>query len=154
VTVAQKDPATERQLVRRWLLLSAVLIVSVVLVLELVAGWAIRVAFGSDFVAATACTHWLLAASGILDFRRVLIAVLQGRNLGGQASAIELGLTPVVILGIVVASVHHSLVGVSFAMMAVGIVGCLLLGLAVARSAPGSRIRYVGAHSRLRQGRS
>jgi hypothetical protein len=36
-------------------------------------------------------------------------------------------------------------------MMAVGIVGCLLLGLAVARSAPGSRIRYVGAHASARR---
>jgi O-antigen/teichoic acid export membrane protein len=150
VTLAQKDPETERHLVRRWLLLSAVMIGSVVLVLELVAGWAIRVAFGNDFVAATACTHWLLAAAGFLDFRRVLIAVLQGRNLGGQASVIELALTPVVIVGIVIASMNDSLVGVSFAMMAVGIVGCLLLGLAVARSAPGSRIRYVGAHSQAR----
>jgi O-antigen/teichoic acid export membrane protein len=151
VTVAQRDPETERQLVRRWLLLSAILIGSVVLVLELVAGWAIRVAFGTEFVAATACTHWLLAAAGFLDFRRVLIAVLQGRNLGGQASLIELALTPVVILGIVIASANDSLVGVSFAMMAVGIVGCLLLGLAVARSAPGSRIRYVGAHASARR---
>ncbi|MDT4920197.1 MAG: hypothetical protein QOI15_1099 [Pseudonocardiales bacterium] len=153
VTVAQKDPEIERHLVRRWLLLSAILIGSVVLVLELIAGWAIRVAFGEQFVAATACTHWLLAAAGFLDFRRVLIAVLQGRNLGGQASVIELALTPVVILGIVIASMRDSLVGVSFAMMAVGIVGCLLLGLAVARSAPGSRIRYVGAHSRAARAR-
>lgn len=154
VTVAQRDPDTERQLVRRWLLLSAILIICVVLVLEVVAGWAIRVAFGTEFVAATACTHWLLAASGILDFRRVLIAVLQGRNLGGQASVIELAMTPVVILGIVVASLRDSLVGVSLAMMAVGIVSCVLLGIAVAHSAPGSRIRYVGTHSHARQGAS
>lgn len=147
VTVAQRDPATERHLVRRWLMLSAVLIVSVVVVLEFVAGWAIRVAFGVEFVGATACTHWLLAASGILDFRRVLIAVLQGRNRGGKASLIELALTPVVIIGIVIASVHHSLVGVSMAMAVVGIVGCLLLGIAVVRSAPGSRTRYVPGHS-------
>jgi O-antigen/teichoic acid export membrane protein len=150
ITVAQRNPETERQLVRRWLVLSALLIASVVLVLELVSGWAIRVAFGEEFVGATACTHWLLAAAGILDFRRVLIAVLQGRSLGGQASFIELLLTPVVILGIVIASANDSLVGVSFAMMAVGVVGCALLGLAVARSAPGSRIRYVGSHSSAR----
>ena len=62
VTLAQKDPGTERHLVRRWLLLSAVMIGSVVLVLELVAGWAIRVAFGEEFVAATACHP--LAAGG------------------------------------------------------------------------------------------
>jgi hypothetical protein len=64
---------------------------------------------------------------------------------------IELALTPVVILGIVIASARDSLVGVSVAMMAVGVVGCVLLGVAVARSAPGSRIRYVGAHAAARQ---
>jgi O-antigen/teichoic acid export membrane protein len=154
VTVAQRKPETERQLVRRWLLLSAAVIVVVVLVLELVAGWAIRVAFGNEFVAATTATHWLIAAGGVLDFRRVLIAVLQGRNVGGQASVIELALTPIVVVGIVLASVHDSLTGVSLAMLAVGVLGCLLLGAAVLRSAPGSRIRYVGTHSRKRSGNS
>jgi O-antigen/teichoic acid export membrane protein len=147
VTVAQKDPAAERHLVRRWLLLSAALIASVVAVLELVAGWAIRVTFGADFVAATACTRWLLLAAGILDFRRVLIAVLQGRNFGGRASVIELALTPVVIAGIAIAAANDSLVGVSLAMAAVGVVGCVLLGINVARTAPGSRARYVPSHS-------
>jgi O-antigen/teichoic acid export membrane protein len=147
VTVAQKDPDAERHLVRRWLLLSAALIASVVGVLELVAGWAIRVTFGPDFVAATTCTRWLLLAAGILDFRRVLIAVLQGRNFGGRASVIELALTPVVIAGIAVAAANDSLVGVSLAMAAVGVVGCLLLGVTVARTSPGSRARYVPAHS-------
>jgi O-antigen/teichoic acid export membrane protein len=151
VTVAQKNPDVERQLVRRWLLLSAGLIASVVGVLELVAGWAIRVTFGSDFVAATACTRWLLLAAGILDFRRVLIAVLQGRNFGGRASVIELALTPVVIAGIAVASAQNSLVGVSLAMAAVGVVGCLFLGINVARTGPGSRARYVPMHSTGRQ---
>ena len=154
VTVAQRDPETERHLVRRWLLLSAILIISVVVVLEVIAGWAIRVAFGTEFVAATACTHWLLAAAGVLDFRRVLIAVLQGRKLGGQASVIELAMTPVVIVGIVIASMRDSLVGVSLTMMAVGIVSCVLLGFAVARSAPGSRIRYVGTHTDADEGSS
>jgi O-antigen/teichoic acid export membrane protein len=150
VTVAQKDPDAERLLVRRWLLLSAGLIGSVVLVLELVAGWAIRVTFGSEFVAATACTRWLLLAAGILDFRRVLIAVLQGRNFGGRASVIELALTPVVIAGIAIASAMDSLVGVSLAMAGVGVVGCALLGYNVVRTAPGSRARYVPAHSQSR----
>jgi O-antigen/teichoic acid export membrane protein len=148
VATAQHDPVAERHLVRRWLLLSAALIAVVVVILELVTSWAIRASFGPKFVAATACTHWLLAAAGILDYRRVLIAVLQGRNRGGQASIIEIALTPIVVLGIVFASVRDSLVGVSVAMAFVGIVGCLLLGVAVAQSAPGSRYRYVPAHAR------
>jgi O-antigen/teichoic acid export membrane protein len=148
VTTAQRDPASERHLVRRWLLGSAALIAVVVLLLELVTGWAIRVSFGAKFVPATACTHWLIAAGGILDFRRVLIAVLQSRDRGGQASVIEMALTPIVLLGIVVASTRDSLVGVSVTMAVVGVVGCLLLGINVARSAPGSRYRYAGSHAR------
>jgi O-antigen/teichoic acid export membrane protein len=148
ITVAQKNPRAEKFLVRRWVLGSAVLIATAVGILELITPWAIRVTFGPEFVPATACTRWLLLASGILDFRKVFIAILQGRNLGGRASAIELALTPVVIAGIVLASVHDSLVGVSLAMAAVGVVGCTLLGIAVARSGPGSRMRYVPAHSR------
>jgi O-antigen/teichoic acid export membrane protein len=148
VATAQHDPETERHMVRRWLLGSAALIAVVVLVLELITAWAIRVSFGDEFVPATACTHWLIAAGGILDFRRVLIAVLQGRSQGGRASIIEIALTPFVIVGIVFASARDSLVGVSLAMAVVGIIGCALLGIAVARSAPGSKWRYAPAHSR------
>jgi O-antigen/teichoic acid export membrane protein len=151
VTVAQRDPATEKHLVRRWLLLSAALIAAVVAVLELMTNWAIRVAFGTEFLPAAACAHWLLAAAGVLDFRRVLIAVLQGRNRGGQASAIEMALTPLVVAGIVLASIHHSLVGVSLTMAAAGIAGCAMLGLAVIRSAPGAR--YEPAHALPHGGR-
>ncbi|HKC27871.1 MAG TPA: lipopolysaccharide biosynthesis protein [Jatrophihabitans sp.] len=151
VAVAQRDPATERQLVRRWLLLSAGLIAAVVALLELMTHWVIRFAFGSEFLPATACAHWLLAAAGILDFRRVLIAVLQGRNRGGQASVIEIALTPLVVAGIVLAAVHHSLVGVSLAMAGAGVAGCLMLGVAVIRSASGAR--YEPVHALPRGGR-
>ena len=106
--------------------------------------WMIRVLFGHQFVAAGPAAHWLLAAAGVLDFRRVLIAVLQGRSRGGQASIIEIALTPLVVIGIVFASVHHSLVGVSLTMMAAGVAGCLMLSIAVVRSTPA---KYVGAHS-------
>jgi hypothetical protein len=60
---------------------------------------------------------------------------------------IELALTPVVIAGIAIAAANDSLVGVSLAMAAVGVVGCVLLGINVARTAPGSRARYVPSHS-------
>jgi O-antigen/teichoic acid export membrane protein len=144
VTVAQRNPRSEKYLVRRWLVLSALLIIVVVLVLEVMTTWMIRVFFGAEFAGAGPCAHWLLAAAGILDFRRVLIAVLQGRNSGGRASIIEIALTPLVVIGIVIASIHHSLVGVSLTMMAAGVAGCLMLGVAVVHSTPA---KYVGAHS-------
>lgn len=134
VAVAQEDGEHERSLVRRWLIFSAALIALVVVVLVVGARFVIRVTFGADFLASVACAHWLVGASGLLDFRRVLIAVLQGRGRGGQASVIELALTPFVIGGIVLASRHHSLVGVGITMLAVGAVACALLGAAVVRS--------------------
>ena len=139
VTVAQSDPVAERHLVRRWLLLSALLIGSVVVVLDLGAHTIIKLTFGAQFLAAAACAHWLVAASGLLDFRRVMIAILQGRDRGGQASLIELALTPFVVAGIVLAATHHSLVGVGITMTVVACIGCVMLAVAVARSSPGSR---------------
>jgi O-antigen/teichoic acid export membrane protein len=152
VAIAQSDPAAEKHLVRRWLVLSAVVIIGAVGSLELVIDPIIRIAFGHEFEAASACAHWLVAASGLLDFRRVMIAVLQGRDRGGQASVIEIALTPFLVLGIVVAALAHSLVGVSLTMGAVGVIACLMLGFAVARSAPGPR--YVPSHALARPGRS
>jgi O-antigen/teichoic acid export membrane protein len=152
VAIAQDDPVAEKALVRRWLVLSAVVIIGAVGSLELVIDPIIRIAFGHDFEAASACAHWLVAASGLLDFRRVLIAILQGRDRGGQASLIEMALTPFLVLGIVLAALAHSLVGVSLTMGAVGVIACLMLGVAVGRSAPGAR--YVPSHALAREGRS
>lgn len=152
VTVAQKDPTAERRLVRRWLLMSAVLISAVVAVLDVGAHAIIKLTFGASFVAAAAAAHWLLVGSGLLDFRRVLIAVLQGRNHGGRASLIELSLTPFVVLGIVLASRRHSLVGVGMTMAGVGLVSCLALGVAVLRSRPGGP--YAARHARSAQRRA
>jgi O-antigen/teichoic acid export membrane protein len=152
VAIAQSDPAAEKHLVRRWLVLSAVVIVGAVGSLELVIDPIIRIAFGRDFEGASACAHWLVAASGLLDFRRVLIAILQGRDRGGQASVIEIALTPFLVLGIVLAALAHNLVGVSLTMGGVGVIACVMLGFAVARTAPGTR--YVPSHALARQARS
>jgi O-antigen/teichoic acid export membrane protein len=137
IAVAQEDPVAERRLVRRWLLFSAALILVVVVALIVSARFIIRVAFGAEFIGAASCAHWLVGASGLLDFRRVLIAVLQGRGRGAQASVIELSLTPFVIGGIVLASRNKSLVGVGVTMLVVGLVACTVLGVAVMRSGRG-----------------
>lgn len=146
VTVAQRDPETEPAVVRRWLVAAGGLIVVVVTLLDLAARPLIRLTFGPEFVAAAACAHWLLAASGLLDFRRVMIAVMQARNCGGRASVIEVSLTPFVIVGIVVAAIHHSLVAAGIAMFAVACVACLLHGAALVRSRSGAG--YVPQHAR------
>ncbi|MCW2797027.1 oligosaccharide flippase family protein [Nocardioides sp.] len=134
VAFLQKDPEAEAHFVRGWLLLSTLLLGVVVAGLEAVTEPVIRLTFGADFVGATACARWILVGSGLLGFRRVLIAVLQGRDRGRLPSVVELALTPVVVLGVVLAAAANSLVGVGITMTAVGAASCLVLGLAVARS--------------------
>lgn len=134
ISSLQGDPEAEKRFVRRWLLTTVVLLGAVVGVLELLLEPIIRVTFGHDFLGATECARWVLAASGLLGFRRVLIAILQGRDRGRIASYTELALTPIVVVGIVVAAAADSLVGVGVTMLAVGAAGCLILGVAVYRS--------------------
>ena len=140
IAVVQNDPARERLVVRGWIVLSAGVIVSAVLCLEAIAAPTIRIAFGQEFTGATECARWLIAAGGLLSFRRVLIAILQGRGHGGWASWIEVALTPFVVLGVWLASRAESLVAAGVTMAAVGTIGCLMLGAAAHRSRPG------GAH--------
>jgi O-antigen/teichoic acid export membrane protein len=144
VARAQVDPRTEKYVVRAWLLFSAVLIAAVVLMLEVTTHLLVRALFGAEFIGAVAVTHWLVAAAGFLDFRRVLIAVLQGRDRGLHGSVIELALTPFVVGGIVWASTRDSLVGVGQTMLVAGVISCLALSVAVLRSAPAHR--YEPAH--------
>ena len=136
IAVLQADPAAERHFVRRLLLFSVALFTLVVLGMQAVLVPVTRLTFGAEFLAATDCARWMIVASAFLGVRRVLIAVLQGRDRGGFASIVELALTPVMIGGIIVSAVMESLVAVGVTMLAVGIVGCLVLGYKVARSAP------------------
>jgi O-antigen/teichoic acid export membrane protein len=137
VAVCQDDPERERFVVRTWVFGSFVLILGSVAFLEVVAAPAIRLAFGEDFTPAVECARWLVAAGGLLSLRRVLIAVLQGRGHGGWASWIELGLTPLMIIGVWLSSTGNSLVGAGLTMFVVGVISCLLLGAAAHRSRPG-----------------
>ncbi|MFL6023208.1 MAG: lipopolysaccharide biosynthesis protein [Marmoricola sp.] len=137
IAVAQGDPERERLVVRGWVVLSGAIILAAVLGLEVIAAPTIRLAFGEEFTGATECARWLIAAGGLLSFRRVLIAILQGRGHGGQASWIEIALTPFVVIGVWLASRAESLVAAGITMAAVGVISCLMLALAAHRSRPG-----------------
>ncbi|HWM75230.1 MAG TPA: oligosaccharide flippase family protein [Nocardioides sp.] len=138
VAMAHEDAAAQRRVVRRWVLLSATLILCVVACLELVVGPVIRIAFGSEFEAAIGPARWLILADGLLGLRTVLISVLQGYGRSAVASKVELAITPVMILGILVSSFYESLHGIGITMVAVGAISCIALGLAVVRGGAGS----------------
>ncbi|MEH3034306.1 MAG: lipopolysaccharide biosynthesis protein [Aeromicrobium erythreum] len=134
VAGAQGDPQAERALVRNWLVIGAVALGAVVAGVLLVTEPVIVLAFGREFEDAVPIAYWLVAAAGLLGYRRILIAVLQGRDRGGVASIIELALTPVLVLGIVVAAELGSTVAVGQSMFAVAATSVLCLAVALRRS--------------------
>lgn len=137
IAVVQDDPERERLVVRGWIMLSGAVILVAVVGLELIAAPTIRIAFGHEFTPATACARWLIAAGGLLSFRRVLIAILQGRGHGGWASWIEVALTPFVVLGVWLASRADDVIYAGLTMAVVGVISCLMLAVGAHRSRPG-----------------
>jgi O-antigen/teichoic acid export membrane protein len=136
VALLQHDAVAERRYVRDTLVLAVALMGCVVVVLAVIMRPFIRITFGEEFLDATECARWVVLASGLLGFRRVLIGILQGRDRARFASAVELLLTPVLVAGIVFAAAMDSLVLVGVAMTVTGAAGCLILGIGVLRSAP------------------
>lgn len=133
VAMHNSDLVGQRAVIRRWLILSAVLIALVVGMVELVVAPVLVLAFGEEFEPAVAVARWLILADGILGFRKVLIAVLQGQGRGGTASWVELGMTPLMVGAVVLAALGDNLPAVGIAMASVGALACLTLGLAVMR---------------------
>jgi O-antigen/teichoic acid export membrane protein len=133
VAMHNSEPAKQRAAIRRWLTLAAILIALVVSAVELVVEPAIILAFGREFEDAIPVARWLVVAGGLLGFRMVLIAVLQGQGRGGTASWIELGMAPVMVVAVVLAALNNNLPAVGAAMTAVAALSCMTLGLAVMR---------------------
>ena len=144
---AQTSVSAQRRIIGRWLVIGSIATAAIVVPLILAAEVIIRLAFGEEFVPAAEPARWLIAAQGVLGFRRLLITSLQGVRRGGVASIVEFGLTAVAVVGIIVAAMHNSLTGVAVAMLVAGCLSCAVLGLllvAVLRSNP-----VVGAGSRV-----
>ena len=147
---AQPSVAVRRRLISRWLAVGVFLTTSFAFLLVVTAEPVIRFAFGEEFVPAVDVTRWLIVAQGVLGIRRLLIAALQGCGRGGTTSVIELGLTALVIGGIVLAVVRDNLIGVAIALVVVGVLSCAVYGGLLLRSlrltpalGPGSRVLMV-----------
>jgi O-antigen/teichoic acid export membrane protein len=136
VASTQADPVAERALVRRWLLIGAIALGSVVTVATLLSRPIIEIALGREFLDAVEVTYWLVPASGLLGYRRILVAVLQGRDRGGVASRIEFGLTPLLVAGIAGAAYLDRLWAVGAAMLAVAVLSVSALAVALIRTSP------------------
>ncbi len=132
----QDDPDAQRATVRRWVVAAAAVLGLLTATLVLLADWIIVVAFGREFESAVPVAHWLVAASGLLGLRRVLVAVLQGRDRGGVASWIELALTPVLVVAIVVAARADAVEAVGVAMLVTASASVVLLLAALRATGP------------------
>ena len=84
ISSLQATPEAEAQFVRRWLLTTRSCFGAVVAVLELLLEPIIQVTFGPDFLDATDAARWMLLASGLLGFRRVLIAYSRAATAAGS----------------------------------------------------------------------
>jgi O-antigen/teichoic acid export membrane protein len=121
----------ERALVRRWLVMSVLMLVPTVVVFELANPFAFPLLFGEEFRGAIPCGYWYVAASGLLAFRRVLIAVLQARGRGSTASWIELALTPLVVVAVLAASIADDVEIAGMGMLGTAFCAVVALSLAV-----------------------
>ena len=136
--VADRD--AERAIVRKWMLASAMVLIPTVIVFEIATPIAIPLLFGDDFSDAVPCAYWYVAASGLLGFRRILIATLQARGRGGVASWIELALTPFVVLAIYVAGQADDVAAIGIGMLGIAVVAVAALGVAVLRLEPSALV--------------
>jgi O-antigen/teichoic acid export membrane protein len=142
VAMHYDDPPAQRRVIRRWLGVSGLLIVAIVGVLELTVSVIIPAAFGDEFAGAVDCARWLILADGFMAFRKVLIAALQGQGRGGSASLIELAMLPFMLIGVLVAAWHDSLVGIGVSLVIVALASCaaLLSSLGAKTGAHSSRV--------------
>lgn len=125
------DPAAQRALAKRWLGFTLILVTAVVAILQAVLEPLIVLAFGEEFSAAVEVARWLVIADGFFAVRKVLIAALQGQGRGGTASWIELALTPLLVLGLVIAGAADDLVLAAVGILVVAALSCVALGTAV-----------------------
>lgn len=139
IAAVQADPVQERALVRRWVLGATAVLGALTVVLVLSADWIIVLAFGRAFESAVPVAHWLVAASGLLGLRRVLVAVLQGRDRGAVASRIELALTPVLVVAIVLAARADAVEAVGVAMLVTAVASVTALTVALRLTSPARR---------------
>ncbi|MDQ6778274.1 MAG: oligosaccharide flippase family protein [Actinomycetota bacterium] len=134
--VSAAAPDEMRDVVRRWIAASVVVDLFVIAVAEIVAGPVIRVAFGTAFVGAIPCARVLIVSDGLLGFRRVLIAVLQGQGRGAVASIVETACMPLLIGGLIAAGLLGGLLAVAYCMALIGAICCVSLAVCVARGTP------------------
>lgn len=112
---------------RRWLRAAVAVDLALVLGLELVVGPALRIFFGSDFVPATGCARILIVARALLAMRMILAAAAQAQGRGGATSAVELGSSLVLLVGVTIGVQVGGIEGAAVALLVTAVVSCASL---------------------------
>lgn len=147
LSAAHDSPADQSRMLRQWLPGTALIMILLVGIVQLIVDPVIRGAFGAEFAPAIETARWLLVADGFLGFRRVLNAVLQARGRGRVSSRIELALTGALVVGVLLAALADDLVLVAVAMTGVGVLSCLAQGIAIIRGPKQVSRRRTGART-------
>lgn len=127
VAAARAAGRSDARIVAEWLAITAVTTALIVVGVEALLPEIIKYAFGSAFSPALTTARWLVLADGLLGFRRALISVLQARDLGHRASAIELAIAVLAVIGIIASAASMNLVAVAQVLSLAGLAACLSL---------------------------
>jgi O-antigen/teichoic acid export membrane protein len=138
---AQHNPALARRSMWRFLLVSIVVCLAVIVPLEILAGWLVPVFFGTAFAPAVPIMQILLVSSLFLSSRRVLTDTSRGTGQPGLGTIAEMVAWLSLVPGIVLLAPHFGAAGVALAFTVSGAISfAVLLGLVASRQAPTANI--------------
>lgn len=126
-----RDSRDAAALMRRWLLAAALLCTPVVVVIWVLAGPALRIFFGAEFVGATLCTQLLLVANTAFGLRLMLTSAAQAQGRAGRASWISLLGAIGLLAALAVGATIGGLNGAAAAILAASVVSCVAVASVV-----------------------
>jgi FkbM family methyltransferase len=133
---AQHDPARARRSMWRFFAVSVVVSAAVILPLEVLAGWVVRVFFGDEFAGAVPIMQILLVSSLFLSARRVLTDTSRGTGQPGLGTVAEIASWVSLVPGIALLAPPFGAAGVALAFtISAAISLAVLLGLVASRQA-------------------
>ena len=132
--------AAATALMRRWVAMSVLVDVAIVLVLEAVVGPAIRILFGQEFSGSVIVARFLTVAVALLALRQVLAAAAQAQGHATATSLIELLSAALLLAATAIGMVLGGIAGAALGFVVVAAFSCLSLTV---------RIRWRGAAQQL-----
>lgn len=125
--MSARPPREAAKLMRRWLLAGLAITLSVVFVLEVILGPALRILFGHAFVPATGAAQILAIGAGCAGMRFMLSAAVQAQGRAKQGSYVDFVVGNVLLATVATGAALHGLEGAAVGMLIAKVANCLLL---------------------------